>query len=73
LLRKRKTDGFDQPLPRAIDIPRHMKVRTLADVRAFLLLLKDEQQAFVTWQHVAGTLLQATKDGSTADVSVALR
>jgi hypothetical protein len=73
MLRKRSPTGFSPPLPKQIHIHRHMKVRTLADVRAFLLRLTDDQQQHRTWQHVARTTLQAAEDGSVLDVSVALQ
>jgi hypothetical protein len=72
MLRTRTRTGFSQPLPKQIHIHRHMKVRTLDDVRAFLLRLTDDQQQYRTWQHVARTTLQAAEDGSVRDVSVAL-
>jgi hypothetical protein len=71
--RKRTPTGFSLPLPKQIHIDRYMKVRTLADVRAFLLQLTDDQQQHRTWQHVARTTLHAAEDGSVRDVSVALQ
>jgi hypothetical protein len=73
MLRKRVLTGFAQSLPDPIQIHRHMMVRTLADVRTFLLRLTTDQQQHWTWQHVARTTLQVAGDGSVLDVSVALQ
>jgi hypothetical protein len=66
----RKAGPFKDSTPRNHDL--YMKVRTLADVRTFLLRLTSDQQ-HRTWQHVARTTLQAADDGSVLDVSVALQ
>lgn len=57
------------PLFRPIEIRGGPTLRTLADARAYVL---NQQETDVSWQHVAGELVQAATSGKVDDVTTTI-
>ena len=64
---------WSRKLPRALNIPSVMTLRTLSDVRELVQHLPREHRERETWQHVSDQLAKAAKGGDINDAVVALR
>jgi hypothetical protein len=64
---------WTRKLSEPVDLGGPEPVRTLADVRAHLLSLPEEQQEWRPVQYVAKLIMDAAEGEYTGDVSVALR
>jgi hypothetical protein len=60
---------WDCPLARPIGVKGGPELRTLADVRAYLLTLPEREQGEPRWQSVARRLLIACEDGDAEAVT----
>jgi len=60
-------------LPRPIDIPGVMTLKTLADVQKLIGGLPAATRAQSTWAHVSKQLDQAARSGSTVELAAALQ
>jgi hypothetical protein len=60
------------PLRRPVHIRRWRKLKTLADVRDFILNLPEGKQKSSTWTAVSAALLQAAQRGDTTRATIAL-
>jgi hypothetical protein len=69
----RKHPDWSRPLPRPLEIPSIMTLKTLADVRELLKHLPDGHRERSTWRHVAACLDEAAVGGDTIDVAVPLQ
>ena len=63
---------WSRPLPRAMNIPDVMDLKTLADVRTLIGHLPKEARAKSTWQNVEARLNQAASDGDTTESTTEL-
>ena len=64
---------WSRKLPRALNIPSVMTLRTLSDVRELLGHLPRERRERETWRHVSDQLTKAAGGGDINDAVVALR
>jgi len=70
----RKRPDWSRRLPRPLQIPNVMKLRTLADVRELVEKhLPADYREKDTWQHVAAQLAEAASGGNIMDVLIAVR
>jgi hypothetical protein len=60
---------WDCPLARPIRVKGGPELRTLADVRAYLLTLPEREQGEPRWQSVARRLLTASETGDVEAVT----
>jgi hypothetical protein len=65
--------NWSRALPRPLEIPSIMTLKTLADVRELLKHLPKGHRERSTWQHVADCLEDAAAGGDTIDVAVPLK
>jgi hypothetical protein len=68
----RKRAEWSRLLPRPLEVPKVMKLRTLADVGDLLGRLPKETREKLTWQHVSAELAKASRGVDAADVIVVL-
>lgn len=68
-----KCPDYSRPLPRPINIPGVITLKTLADVRSLLGHLPKEVRTRSTWQGVTAQLDTVARGGDPADVAVALQ
>ena len=64
---------WSRKLPRALNIPSVMTLRTLSDLRELVQHLPRERREQETWRHVSDQLAKAAKGGDINDAVVALR
>ena len=64
---------WSRKLPRALNIPSVMTLRTLSDVRERVQHLPREHRERETWRYVSDQLAKAAKGGDINDAAVALR
>jgi hypothetical protein len=69
----RKHPDWSRPLPRPLEIPSIMTLKTLADVRELLKHLPKGHRERSTWRHVVACLNEAAHGGDTIDVTVPLQ
>jgi hypothetical protein len=69
----RSRADWSRPLPRPLEIPSIMTLKTLADVRELLKHLPKGHRERSTWRHVAACLDGATHGGDTIDVAVPMQ
>jgi hypothetical protein len=72
-LRERTRPNWSRPLPRPLEIPSIMTLKTLADVRELLKHLPKGHRERSTWRHVETCLNEAAAGGDTIDVAVPLQ
>jgi hypothetical protein len=61
--------GWSAPLARTVGVKGGPELRTLADARAYLLTLPEEEQGEPRWQSVARKLLLACESGEVEPVT----
>jgi hypothetical protein len=61
---------WSRPLAKPIDVGQRRKLRTLDDVRTFLLNLPEERQTKLAWQNIAREIMEAAQSGETIDLTV---
>ena len=64
---------WSRKLPRALNIPSVMTLRTLADARELMQHLPRERRERETWRHVSDQLAKAAQGGDINDAVVSLR
>jgi hypothetical protein len=72
-LRERTRPNWSRPLPRPLEIPSIMTLKTLADVRELLKHLPKGHRERSTWRHVAACLNEAAHGGDAINVTVPLK
>ena len=65
--------NWSRLLPRKLTIPGVMKLKTLADVRAFIGHVPKARRELDTWRHVISKIEEAARGGDVAHAAVALR
>ena len=61
---------WSRPLAKPIDVGERRKLRTLDDVRSFLLKLPEERQTNAVWQSITRQILDAAQSGETIDLTI---
>ena len=61
---------WSRPLAKPVDVGERRKLRTLADVRSYLLKMPEERQSKVAWQSIAREIMDAARSGKTIDLTV---
>jgi hypothetical protein len=64
------TPGWSRPLAEPIDVGQRRKLRTLADVRAYLLKIPEERQTNVHWQNITRQIRDAAQSGEMIDLTI---
>jgi hypothetical protein len=59
-----------RPLSKPIDIGGRRKLRTLHDVRSYLLKIPKERQTNIAWQNITRLVMDAAQSGETIDLTV---
>ena len=70
--RSPKSD-WSGPLSKPIDDGQRRKLRTLADVRSYLLKIPKERQTNVGWQNITRQIMDAALSGETVDLTIPFR
>jgi hypothetical protein len=65
----RNSSSWSRQLPRPIDIPDLITLKTLADVRELLALLPNETRREQSWQHIEKCLQEAVVSGDVQHIS----
>jgi hypothetical protein len=65
----RKSD-WSRPLAKPIDVGGRRKLRTLGDVRAYLLKIPPERHTNAVWQNITRQVMAAAESGETIDLTV---
>jgi hypothetical protein len=60
---------WSRPLAKPIDVGGRRKLRTLHDVRAYLLKLPKARQTNAVWQSITRQILDAAQSGETIDLT----
>jgi hypothetical protein len=61
---------WSRPLAKPIDVGQRRKLRTLADVRSYLLKIPEERQTNVSWQNITRQIMAAAQSGKTIDLTI---
>ena len=61
---------WSRPLSKPIDVGERRKLRTLADVRSYLLKIPEERQTNANWQSITRQIMDAAQSGETIDLTV---
>jgi hypothetical protein len=68
-----KRPDWTRPLPRPLQIPKVMTLRTLADVRKLLRHVPADRRKLPRWQGVANDLKDAAVNGDVSGAAISLR
>jgi hypothetical protein len=60
---------WSRPLAKPIDIGGRRKLRTLHDVRGYLLKLPEARQTNAVWQSITRQIIDAAESGETIDLT----
>jgi hypothetical protein len=61
---------WSRPLSKPVDVGERRKLRTLADVRSYLLKIPKERQTNVSWQSITRQIMAAAQSGETIDLTI---
>ena len=61
---------WSRPLSKPIDVGGRRKLRTLDDVRAYLLKLPEARQTNAAWQGITRQIMVAAESGETIDLTI---
>jgi hypothetical protein len=61
---------WSRPLAKPIDVGQRRKLRTLDDVRSYLLQIPKERQTYASWQSITRQIMAAAQSGETIDLTV---
>ena len=61
---------WSRPLAKPIGVGERRKLRTLADVRSYLLKIPKERQTNVGWQNITRQIMEAAQSGETVDLTI---